>query len=246
MNAYFFHTAAEPLFGVYAPPAARADRDEAILICPPVAHEYTRCHWALRQLAERLALEGFHVFRFDYTGLGDSWGEFGQASVARWVDDVRTALAELADTAGVRQVTLLGLRLGATLALEAARGANVARLVLWDPVVRGSSFVAMLRAGANGPPNAPHEDLAGFRYPTPLLAEIGALDLMTATPPAFPATVVSTATRPEYDEVAKRLRAAHVTAGGVDDWERADRFSEPLVVGPVQRLLVEHLTGGRP
>src|SRR5437762_1000154 len=141
MNAYFFHTAAQPLFGIYAPPRARVARDQAVLLCAPVGHEYVRTHWALRQLADRLTHAGFHLFRFDYSGLGDSWGDFESASVEQWLADTRTALGELIDTSGVRDVTILGVRLGATLAVRALQEQPVRRLVLWDPVVQGRAFV---------------------------------------------------------------------------------------------------------
>src|ERR1700755_3241688 len=46
--------------------------DVALLICNPFGYEALCAHRALRVLAERAALAGAHVLRFDYRGTGDS------------------------------------------------------------------------------------------------------------------------------------------------------------------------------
>ena len=55
----FFGPAARPLFGWYHAPAGRV-RDEAVVLCPSIGHEYVVGHRMVRALAERLgfALEG--------------------------------------------------------------------------------------------------------------------------------------------------------------------------------------------
>jgi esterase/lipase len=68
-------------------------------------------HWNLRLLGEELRKAGLHVFRFDYSCLGDSWGTFEQASVSQWIADVKAALQELADNSGVSSLSVVGLRL---------------------------------------------------------------------------------------------------------------------------------------
>src|SRR4051794_40238740 len=121
MTPFFFHTADRPLFGLYGPPCCAEERDEGVVVCAPVGHEYMNTHWCLRMLASELMRAGLHVFCFDYSCHGDSWGTFEQASVSRWVADVATAAQELADNSGVSNLSVVGLRLGATLAYLAAR-----------------------------------------------------------------------------------------------------------------------------
>lgn len=144
---FFFGRAHCPLFGVYHAPLSAADRDLGIVICAPLGREYTKTHRALRQLALRLARLGFHVLRFDYRGCGDSFGEPVDGDLARFTEDVGLAADELEDRAGLTKVGLVGLRLGATLALLSARARrDVEALVLWEPVIDGRRHLGELTA----------------------------------------------------------------------------------------------------
>jgi pimeloyl-ACP methyl ester carboxylesterase len=140
----YFGSSGRQLLGLYNPPSAASERDAAVLLCHPAAQEYMRCHWALRQLALRLAGAGFHVFRFDYFGTGDSAGGSEEADLEQWRRDVGEAIEELKDVSGVRRPSLVGLRLGATLAAQTP--ARLKDLVLWEPVVSGPAYLGELRA----------------------------------------------------------------------------------------------------
>src|SRR5918992_3821916 len=113
MNPFFFGSSQQPLYGVYHPPKARVPRRIGVVLCYPLWQEYMRAHRAFRQLAILLAKAGFPVLRFDYFGTGDSGGDSESGDVAQWTADVCTAIDELKDTAGVRSVSLVGLRVGA-------------------------------------------------------------------------------------------------------------------------------------
>src|ERR1041385_3953899 len=130
----FFGSSDNPLFGVYHPPRGARPRDTGVLLCYPAPQEYMRTHWAFRKLAWMLAKEGFHVFRFDYFGTGDSAGATEEGRIATWRDNVVTAARELRDLASVTKVAAVGFRLGATLAAT-ARDLPLTDLVLWEPVV---------------------------------------------------------------------------------------------------------------
>jgi uncharacterized protein len=144
---FYFGPAESRLFGVYHAPQAVADRDVGVLVCPPIGREYLKTHRALRQLAVRLARAGFHALRFDYRGCGDSAGDPAGATLAEWAADVGHAADELKDRAGLGRVALVGLRLGATLALlSAGTRRDVEGLVLWEPVVDGAAYLAGIRA----------------------------------------------------------------------------------------------------
>jgi exosortase A-associated hydrolase 2 len=146
-ETFFFGRAESPLFGVYHAPLSAADRELGIVVCAPLGREYTKAHRALRQLALRLARLGFHVLRFDYRGCGDSSGEPVDVDLARWAQDVGVAADELLDRTGLVKVGLVGLRLGATLALLSARQRrDVEALVLWEPVLDGRRHLEELRA----------------------------------------------------------------------------------------------------
>ena len=146
MLPLYFGSSSARLFGVYHPAGSARPRQSGVVLCPPAGHEYIRAHRSLRQLAVRLSGAGFHVMRFDYFGCGDSAGEAEDASLTTWIGDIGAAVEELQDTAGVRRVCLVGLRLGATLAAHAAEDrSDVDAVVLWDPVVSGREYLDGLR-----------------------------------------------------------------------------------------------------
>ncbi len=206
-TAFFFGPSDEPLFGIHTTPAG-AQRERAVLLCPPIGWEYMRTHWAVRKIAKLLARDGFHVIRFDYFGTGDSAGERGSGGLGRWIEDIGSAAAEIIDAAGVSAVSVVGVRLGATLAaFAAARGLPTDHLVMWDPVVSGVAHFARLermqaemiadRGGKVTPAMAGNEIL-GFPYPQPLRRELTALDLNNAAWPDAPVTLLTTQPHPEY------------------------------------------------
>jgi pimeloyl-ACP methyl ester carboxylesterase len=146
MQPFHFGTSQKQLFGVYHPPATKAARQSAILLCQPLGHEYLRAHRAFRNLAVSLASQGFHVLRFDYYGCGDSGGDGEQATVGQCLSDLAAAVEELKDMSGTAKVSLIGLRFGATLAaLTASRRQDIDRIVLWDPVPDGRSYLEDVR-----------------------------------------------------------------------------------------------------
>ncbi len=123
-----------------------SSRQRGVVICYPFAHEYITMHRAARQLATQLSRAGLPTLRFDYLGTGDSSGRLREARLDRWVRDVRLAVDELRQRTGVERVCLIGIRLGAALALRAAVGRDdVEALALWDPVIRGQSYLDEMR-----------------------------------------------------------------------------------------------------
>ena len=143
MNPFFFGSAERALYGAYHPPKVRGGSRQGVVLCYPFGVEYMRAHRAFRQLTNLLTRAGLHVLRFDYYGTGDSVGEGDDAGLGDWTADVGTAIRELRDTAGIDRVTLVGLRLGATLAARAGRERDdVERIVLWDPVVSGRRYLS--------------------------------------------------------------------------------------------------------
>jgi alpha-beta hydrolase superfamily lysophospholipase len=147
MKCGFFGEQARQRFYAYHEPTGSIGRPRAVLLCNPGPQEYRQCHYALQQLAERLADNGMHVLRFDYTATGDSTGDSITGSIAQWTDDVEEAAVELRELSGVSRLALVGIRLGAAIATRAVmRGLRAQELILWDPVVKGSRYLAHLEA----------------------------------------------------------------------------------------------------
>jgi pimeloyl-ACP methyl ester carboxylesterase len=259
-TAFFFGSAAQPLFGLYGPPQSEVDHDHGILLCAPAGHECMRAYWGLRLLGDQLIQCGFHVMRFDYSCLGDSAGDFEQASTLQWVDDIKTALAELQDTAGVRQISAIGVRLGAALAFTAAKDVPLHHLVMWDPVLDGQVYIdqfrsmqkQLLRTWPHAPvcaPGAAHEELLGFRYTARLIEQIRSHNLrQTDLPQAQRVSLVVSSDGPECRHMEQRLQAAGlmgawrvVQDGG--SWEEVgdDLYAEPLLQPNLRRAVVDLL-----
>jgi pimeloyl-ACP methyl ester carboxylesterase len=148
VNPLYLGTRERRLFAVYEPAATKDRRTRAAVLCHPWGGEYIYAHRTMRQLAVRLSACGFHTLRFDYFGTGDSGGEDSEANPAAAQADVESAIEGLQDIAGAARVTLVGLRLGATLAARAAmrREENVEALVLWDPIVSPEEAAGMARS----------------------------------------------------------------------------------------------------
>ena len=160
MHCHFFGNSDSPLFGVYHAPrksrkqiasatASEASAKPAVLLCPPIGHEYLRTHWSLRRRASALSRAGYPVLRFDYFGFGDSAGTSEEVtSIQTWIENIQQAKQNLIDESGTQDVVVIGLRIGGLLAAEALRQdeeSNPLPLVVWDPIAAGNEYVDSLR-----------------------------------------------------------------------------------------------------
>lgn len=193
---------------------AEGEARGVVVIASPFAEEKKAAQRALVEMARDLAAAGQHVLRFDFRGTGDSAGEFAEADVQAWLQDLHTALAYARQVSADLPLSLLGLRFGATLAYLAAPDApvEVANLALWEPIVSGSTYMRQNRqrsqirkeitdsAGggeasasdrsdaastANGAPEPyPAFDFDGFLISSKLHREMVESDLLTTPVPA--------------------------------------------------------------
>ncbi len=76
---------------------------------------------AVRRISRGLTEEGLGVLSFDFTGLGDSEGEFAESSFATQAADLLSAVEYLKDTYGTGPAIMVGHSLGGTATLYAAR-----------------------------------------------------------------------------------------------------------------------------
>jgi len=143
---HWFGLPSRPLSGWIHSPADNTARG-AVVICPTMGLEAAYSYRAVRHLAEMLAEAGFVALRFDYDGTGDSAGtDHDPDRVQAWLESVRTVVAYARDL-NVGRVSVVGLRLGATLAaVELATSGAVDDLVLWDPCASGKSFLREQKA----------------------------------------------------------------------------------------------------
>ena len=105
-------------------------RGAAVVLCPPLGSDYVGVYRVWRILAERLAGIGFDVLRFDYEGTGDSAGDPEEPGrLEAWFGNIERVVKEARELAGSSEVALVGLRIGATLALHAAASRGVVSIV---------------------------------------------------------------------------------------------------------------------
>ncbi len=228
MNPFYFGSSGKALFGMYHPPQGPG-RNRGVVLCNPFGEEAMRVHRAYRQLAIMLAKARFHVLRFDYYATGDSSGEAGQGRMQQWIEDIATATDELKDTAGVRKVSWVGIRLGATLAVLANQGRrDVDSLILWDPVIKGPPYLrelrdmhleymaaefhdrdsAAMRADVEAAAAEGREEIIGVPFAAELRDEIAVLDLIETTSlAARKITLLTTQRDSAYQQFAEHLKS---------------------------------------
>lgn len=142
---FFFGPSTKRLFGSYYYPQPPNPKKYGIVLCYPIGPEYVRSHRVIHQLAKRLSAVGFCVLKFDYFGSGDSHGDFEEGNIKQWTEDIFTAIEEMRARLTLEKVCLIGLRFGATLSLVTAASRNdVEALVLWEPVIKGNTYLEEL------------------------------------------------------------------------------------------------------
>jgi len=258
MEPTFFGHSKTPLYGVYHPPLLNKVGGSAVLLCYPVFQEYIRSHRAFCQLASQLAKLGNHVFRFDYSSTGDSFGDTEDANYGQWLDDIVLAADELRELSGIRNISIVGLRFGATLACS-SKLKQINKMVLWDPIINGRSY---LRALANMNkamltdsdrfPSPRNEILSenfaniiGFRIPQTLIssinnAEISSLDVNNVVSISVVTSDDDDAINQLADELQKTHKSSNykniVTAG---NWCELSKMDETLI----PKEILEYICG---
>ncbi|HVY22493.1 MAG TPA: alpha/beta hydrolase family protein [Steroidobacteraceae bacterium] len=202
-----------PAFG-WVSAAADCSCRSGVLILPPFAYEYWTTHHSLQTLQERLADDGHLVLRMDYAGTGDAAGDLWDADcLARWQQQVKDAVAQLRNW-GAQQITLIGLRFGALMALQMAQSLGVQRVVAWFPIISGRRYVRELRLIASQQSNDDQDGLksnteccyfAGIVLTESLFANIATLNLEPA-PLDYSVLVIDRHDMPTAANYADKLR----------------------------------------
>ena len=142
---FFFENGTTKLFGVtHSPDGTTAD--EGFVLVHPFGEEKLWSHRVFVNFAREAAAKGYPVLRFDMSGHGDSEGQTETCTVETYLADIECAQSRFHDTfPSVKNVGLVGLRLGASLAcLSAARSGTISDLILWEPVLDGARYLQEL------------------------------------------------------------------------------------------------------
>ena len=223
---FFLGTPRGQRFCVFHPPAG-AHCPGAVLLAPPFGEEMNKSRRMAGLQARRLAALGFGVLQVDLEGCGDSDGDLRDVRWSGWKSDLEAGAAWLAARLDV-PLYLLGLRMGALLALDFARGhAGIAGIVLWQPLASGDAFITQLLrlklAASMAGPAAPGTaalrealasggmlEIGGYEITGGLAADLGVLDLRVLGPTSCPVhwfEMVADATRPMPPAVMRTAEA---------------------------------------
>ncbi len=183
-----------------------SNADVGVVLCQPFGYEAICAHRGMRAFAEAIAAAGMPALRFDYLGTGDSPEIDPQADQLQiWTQDVLAAAEELRSRTGVRQVCLLGFRLGALLAtLAASQDNTVSALVVVSPIITGRRYLRELRTtrmaasllDQSEPPLDQQEaraggmEVSGFAFSAATLEALAKVDLSTLQSPPLPPMLV--------------------------------------------------------
>ena len=231
-----FEAPAGGCFGWFHPAQGPA-RSTGVVLCRPMGYEALCSYRTYSLLAETLAQAGFDVLRFDYHGTGDSAGaDTDSGRVAAWIGSIEAAAAQMKRIAGVSRIALFGVRLGATLAVQAAsQMGGVDSLVLWAPCVTGRAFVRELRAASanrgmgRSDAAADELDAMGCLYCAPTLASLQALDCTgLQRPPARHALIIARDDIPMEGPLPARYRELGMAVTFVNWPGYAGMMAEPL------------------
>ena len=196
--------------------ASAPSRSVAVVMCRPLGYEALCSYRTYTQLAHSLSAAGFDVLRFDYHGTGDSTGgDLDSDRVGAWLGSVESAVAAARELSGARDVALFGMRLGATLALEAAQHiGGVASMMLWAPCANGRAFTREMRAAFASHANAALEldgglEALGTLFTRETLLALDGLAPATANaPPAKRVLLIGRDDMPAPGPLPAQLRAS--------------------------------------
>ncbi|WP_187369147.1 alpha/beta hydrolase family protein [Baekduia soli] len=162
-----------------------------VLVVPDVGAQYWSAHWTLRALAERLAGEGRTVLRLDYDGTGDAAGDQrDQGRLNAWRASAAAGACELR-ALGCTRLTVVGVRLGAMLALLDGADLRADEVVAWAPEPSGRRYVRALRLLGEPVPGEESLTSGGVLFSAETLEALGTLDLARiARAPALRALVI--------------------------------------------------------
>ena len=143
---FFFPNDIKQLFGILHQPSLELSNGKGYIFIHPFAEEKLWTHLVLVNFARELTNKGYTILRFDFMGHGDSEGDFKDSNIATRLKDIEYAIKLFQQKApNVKELGLLGLRFGATLAaLACEQHPDISKLILWEPIIGGEKYMQEL------------------------------------------------------------------------------------------------------
>lgn len=148
--AFLTGTAGRLFVSCFAPAAGT---DRWLLFVPPFAEEMNKSRRMMARLGHALAAHGIGLCLPDLYGTGDSEGDFRDARLAIWQQDLADTAGWLQQQHNCRQLQLGGLRYGALLAMQVREQLPASgSCLLWQPLAGGkqqlTQFLRLRQAAA--------------------------------------------------------------------------------------------------
>lgn len=125
-------------------PGKRAMKYGVILV-HPFAEERVLAQRGLYSISKCFEQKGIASFRFDFMGHGDSDGDFEESSITTRVRNIKDAVDCFRKKTGLNRIILVGLRLGASIAMLAREKIkDIENVVLISPVISGEKYINQL------------------------------------------------------------------------------------------------------
>jgi len=213
VSGHWFGAPDRPLLGWLSRPSG-GPAGSGVLILAPIGYEYWSSHHSLRILAQRLAAAGHLVLRMDYEGTGDSAGDQWKPDrLAVWRDSARRGADELR-AFGAERLTVLGVRLGATIALLDGHELGADLVAAWAPVTSGRRHARELKLLSIA---VPEQECAADADPTMVsagtvctpqtLGDIATLSVAKVTSAPAPRVLIVDDPKVDHADVVAALRA---------------------------------------
>lgn len=172
-----------------------------IVFLPSFGEEMNRCRALVAEQARRFSADGYQSTLIDFFGTGDSEGDFTDASIEIWRENIDITIRTLLEEYDA-PVILWGVRLGALIAMDYASNSKfaISNAILWQPVTSGKRFAtqllrqrvaALVNSGQSAETTAQiqdnlrsggHVEVSGYLLADPLVKDIESLTLASVSP----------------------------------------------------------------
>jgi len=141
-NSFFLNSSGGAIFIIYHPAQTTQLQKKDVILIPPFADEMNKSRRSVSLLARALSAQGIGTLIIDLFGTGDSQGKFSEARWDIWLADIKNSVDWLKQQ-GNERLSVLGIRLGAILAMDAVEKQKlpIDELVLWQPCLSGKVFL---------------------------------------------------------------------------------------------------------
>lgn len=140
-EAFFLESNNTQLYTVFFCPEKTCSNN-VFMFCHPLFEEKKASHRVLVELARRLATENCASLMLDLSSCGDSAGGIRDFIPDKWDADIQSGINYLKKRFDNPEITLLGIRFGASLVVNsAAKNDNIKNLILIDPVIHGQAYL---------------------------------------------------------------------------------------------------------